>query len=65
MVAIKGRRLDDRVPTVIFVALVVSTVAEGARPVMLVVGRTIGILEAKVRRPLVSTVNDGDAVAVP
>lgn len=46
-------------PDIILVALVVSVVAEGAKPVMLVVGRTTGMLEAKLRRPFVSTVNEG------
>jgi hypothetical protein len=47
------------------VALVVSMVAEGARPVIDVVGRMIDTLEADVIRPLSSTVNCGTVFDVP
>lgn len=52
-------------PDVILVAFVVSVVAEGAKPVMLVGERIIGMLEAKVRRPFVSTVKDGEVLLDP
>jgi hypothetical protein len=50
---------------VMLVALVVSEVAEGARPVMDVVGRMIGTLEANITRPLLSTVNCDTVFDVP
>jgi dTDP-4-amino-4,6-dideoxygalactose transaminase len=51
-----ARRFASKVPDVIFVAFVVSVVAEGARPVMDDVDNTIGTLDASVTRPVVSSV---------
>jgi hypothetical protein len=60
-----ARRFASKVPDVMLVALVVSVVAEGARPVTDVVGRMIGTLDASVRRPLVSTENVATLLDVP
>lgn len=60
-----ANRVASNVPDVMLVAFVVSVVAEGARPVIEVTGRTMGTLEAKVRRPFESTVNVGVTLEAP